>query len=465
MNITLAQIKLKNGNFEFNYNNILSHFDQNADLNIFPEIEPILSMEFDSKYQTAKTNFYNKLCNYFKQNTVLIGTKLIKNGKMFNLKNGYFDLNNQKIYVSDQYQDNINCDLYILAKNSYFTINSNEKLVENLVTNQNFIYVNSIMLADENVYAGQSFAKNSKNELVFKLDLLKEECKPVDFEKKYDENLRCEEEEIFNITTFALKEYCENTGFKKILLGLSGGIDSVLTAVLAKEAIGAENVYTIMLPSKYSSEGSIKDSEKLAKNIGINIKKIPINTMFDCFMENIAKESKMDLAEENLQSRLRGLILMFTSNRENYLLLTTGNKSEIACGYGTLYGDMCGGLNLINDLTKTRVYKLSNWINRNQEIIPQEIIDKAPSAELRPNQKDTDSLPNYEILDGIIEDYIEKGISYEELISKYEQNTVDKVLKLIYRAQFKRNQACMGIRLTENAFCTNIKFPIMQSIY
>ena len=156
---------------------------------------------------------------------------------------------------------------------------------------------------------------------------------------------------------------------------------------------------------------------------------------------------------------------MFYSNRENYLLLSTGNKSEIACGYGTLYGDMCGGLNLIADLTKTNVYKLSNWINRNGEIIPQEIIDKAPSAELRPNQKDNDSLPEYDILDCIIEDYIENQLSYNELISKYEQKVVDKTLKLIYRAQFKRNQACLGIRLTERAFCSNIKLPVLQGIY
>lgn len=220
-----------------------------------------------------------------------------------------------------------------------------------------------------------------------------------------------------------------------------------------------------MLPSKYSSEGSMSDSEKLVKNLGINVETIPIKSMFDCFMQDVAKASKMDLAEENLQSRLRGLILMFNSNRYNRLLLSTGNKSEIACGYGTLYGDMCGGLNPIADLTKTNVYKLSNWINRNGEIIPAEIINKAPSAELRPNQKDSDSLPEYEILDQIIEDYIENQLSYEELIKKFDKDLVDKTLHLIYRAQFKRNQACLGVRLTENAFCANVKLPVTQNIY
>ena len=466
MNIAIAQIKYKSADFVFNYENIIKFFDDKYDLIVYPAIDEISSMSFDSKYKQATDNFYEKLCQNFKNNIVLIGTKLIKSGKLYDLTNGYFDLNGEKIFVSDEYKDNIDCDLYILSKNRYYAMDTYENFVENIVVKNKFVYVNSIMLRDENVYCGQSFAKNSDNNLVYNAPLLQEGLFAVDF-SSYEQKLKLmeKEEEIFNLTTFALREYCENVGFKKVILGLSGGIDSALTAVLAKEAIGAENVYSIMLPSKYSSEGSIKDSEKLVNNIGINVLTVPISPLFDSFMENVAKEYKMDLAEENLQSRLSGLILMFYSNRENYLLLSTGNKSEIACGYGTLYGDMCGGLNLIADLTKTNVYKLSNWINRNGEIIPQEIIDKAPSAELRPNQKDNDSLPEYDILDCIIEDYIENQLSYNELISKYEQKVVDKTLKLIYRAQFKRNQACLGIRLTERAFCSNIKLPVLQGIY
>lgn len=466
MNIAIAQIKYKSADFIFNYENIIKFFDNNYDLIIYPDVDDISSMKFDSQYKKATDNFYEKLCKKFKNHIVLIGTKLIKFGHLYDIKNGYFDLCGEKIFVSDEYRENIDCDLYILSKNRYYAMNTYEKFVENIVVRNNFVYVNAIMLKDENVYCGQSFAKNSDNNLVYSAPLLKEGLFYVDFSADVQKfKLTEKEEEIFNLTTFALREYCENIGFEKVILGLSGGIDSALTAVLAKEAIGAENVYTIMLPSKYSSEGSIKDSEKLVKNIGINVLTIPISPLFDCFMENVAKEYKMDLAEENLQSRLRGLILMFYSNRENCLLLSTGNKSEIACGYGTLYGDMCGGLNLIADLTKTNVYKLSNWINRNGEIIPQEIIDKAPSAELRPNQKDNDSLPEYDILDNIIVDYIENGLSYDKLISNYEKNVVDKTLKLIYRAQFKRNQACLGIRLTENAFCANIKLPVLQCIY
>lgn len=465
MKISLAQIKYKQANFEYNYNKIVENFKSGSDLTIYPDINSTTSMDFDSNYEKQKEEFFEKLCKNFKNETVLVGDRLIKNGKLHNLLNGYFDCQNKKIYVSNEYKDNANCDLYILTKNSYYTIDSHKNFVENLVPQQDLIYINSIMLADENVFAGQSFAKNSKNELVAELPLLEEKVAEINFENSTKSAKTDEMEEIFKVTTFAMKEYCENTGFKKVVLGLSGGIDSALTAVLAKEAMGAENVYAIMLPSKYSSEGSIKDSEKLVKNIGIHVKTTPIKPLFDCFMENVADENKMDLAEENLQSRLRGVILMFASNRDNCLLLSTGNKSEVACGYGTLYGDMCGGLNVIADLTKTRVYKLSNWLNRNGEVIPQEIIKKAPSAELRPNQKDQDSLPEYAVLDQIIEDYIENQISYEELTSKYDKNTVDKTLKLIYRAQFKRNQGCLGIRLTEKSFCSSVKLPVIQHIY
>lgn len=465
MNIKLAQLKYRVANFDYNYENIVKNFDTNTDLMIFPDIEENCTMNFDSNYQEKRTDFFDKLIKNYPNNTFLIGKTLLKKGKIYNISEGYFDCCNKKIYVSTTYNDSINCDLYILVKNSYYAKNSHNNFIENTVTNTKFIYVNSIMLSDENVFAGQSFVKNEKNELTMQLPLLEETVCNVEFDKSINTAKINQEEEFYKVTTFAMKEYCEITGFKKVVLGLSGGIDSALTAVLAKDAIGSENVYTIMLPSKYSSEGSIKDSEKLVKNTGINTKTISIAPLFDCFMDNVAKEHKMDLAEENLQSRLRAVILMFASNRENCLLLSTGNKSEVACGYGTLYGDMCGGLNVIADLTKTNVYKLANWINRNGEIIPQEIIDKAPSAELRPNQKDQDSLPEYAILDQIIEDYIENQKTYEEIIEKFDKQTVDKTLKLIYRAQFKRNQGCLGIRLTENAFCANVKLPVLQGCY
>ena len=263
--------------------------------------------------------------------------------------------------------------------------------------------------------------------------------------------------------TIALKEYCENTGFKKVVLGLSGGIDSALTAALAVEALGAENVFGILMPSMFSSQGSVTDSLKLAENLGMKTIKEPITPLFDAFMAE--RERKHDLAEENLQARLRGLILMFYSNRENMLLLSTGNKSESAMGFGTLYGDLAGGYNLICDLTKTNVYKLSNYINRNGEIIPQAIIDKAPSAELHPGQKDSDRLPEYDLLDQIIEMYLEQNCPVEEIYEKFDKSIVDEVVRKIYRFQFKRHQGCLGVRLTERAFCCGVDLPVIQKFY
>ncbi|MBQ3311820.1 NAD(+) synthase [bacterium] len=469
MKIQLIQLKYKCNDFQYNYENIISqNINNEADLIIFPEIENSDNFEFDSNYNSAKDDFYRKICNYFSDKNLLIGTNFIKNGSLENVNNCSIDILNNKIYISKNYDEDVECDLYILAENKYYTMNSYSDFVENIGNKHNFIHTNAIMLDEENVYTGQSFVKNKNGNINSVYPFLEEFSSIIDFSdtnnvvdyKKL--NLM---EEIFKVTTFAIKEYCENCGFKQVVLGLSGGIDSALVATLAAYAIGKENVYAIMLPSKYSSEGSIKDAEKLVSNLGINVETIPIKSLFEIFMTDVAKESKMDLAEENLQSRLRAIILMFNSNRFNRLLLSTGNKSEVACGYGTLYGDMCGGFNPIADLTKTKVYELSNWINRDKEVISKEIIEKEPSAELKPNQKDSDSLPKYELLDKIIVDYVENQLSYEDLLNKYNKSELDKTLKLIHRAQFKRNQACLGVRLTDNAFCSNIKYPIMQKIY
>ena len=449
MNIKVFQLKLKYADFNFN-EQVLDKYLNFDGLSVFPSL----------KFSKKSFDYYEKIAQLYPNKTILFGTILVQDGKIYDIKNEYFHYENKKIYVSEKYSENIKCDLYILVKNNYYTMNGTEALIENITTHSDFILINSVMMADENIYAGQSFAKNKNNELVMKLPICEETVCEIDFEKTIDEEFEQIEEQVYKVLKYALREYMENCGFKKVILGLSGGIDSALTAVLAKDAIGAENVHSIMLPSMYSSKGSIDDSLKLVENIGISTEEISITPMFKCFMENVTKESKGDLAEENLQSRLRGLILMFKSNRDGYLLLSTGNKSEVATGYGTLYGDMCGGLNLIADLTKTNVYKLSNWINRNAEIIPQNIIEKAPSAELRPNQKDRDSLPDYDVLDDIIEMYFEQELSLDDIYLKYDKNLVDNLIRKFYHNEFKRRQACLGIRLTENAFCSNIKLPI-----
>ena len=483
MKITLAQIKYKTGDFKFNHENIIKtivesgkwkveskeseNFHFQPDIIVFPQadIEEIGGKDLilDENVRKSQIEFYQKIADENLPQNVLIGDILIRNGKVEASDDGFFEIEGKKIFVSDTFIEDIDCDLYVLAKNRYYAMNTYKDFVENIRTNCDFIYVNSIGLSDENVYMGGSFAKNSNNEIVLQMPICKEDIDTVDFSRSLEFVEDDLEKQIIDVTTFALKEYCENTGFKKVVLGLSGGIDSALTTVLASLALGAENVVGIMMPSMFSSKGSVDDSVQLAQNLGIKTVTEPITPLFDSFMKD--RERLHDLAEENLQARLRGLILMFYSNRENMLLLSTGNKSESAMGFGTLYGDLAGGYNMICDLTKTNVYKVSNYLNKDGEVIPQAIIDKAPSAELHPNQKDQDRLPKYAVLDDIIEMYFEQNIPADEICEKYDRKIVEEVVRKIFRMQFKRHQGCLGIRLTERAFVGGSNLPVVQRFY
>lgn len=273
-------------------------------------------------------------------------------------------------------------------------------------------------------------------------------------------------EEVTAALILGLKDYARKTGFKKALVGLSGGIDSAIVAYLAVEAFGAENVHVVMMPSKYSSKGSVNDSVKLIDNLGISSNNISIQEVVDktlYMLKDAFRGKSEDVTEENLQSRVRGLYLMAMSNKHGYLLCTTGNKSEIATGYATLYGDMCGALAIIGDVYKTQIYQMANYINREKEIIPIEIIEKAPSAELRPNQTDQDSLPPYNLLDTVLKMYLEEQREFNEISDKIgNESLVKKVLRLVDLNEFKRKQAAPVLRVSTKAFGYGRRFPIVQ---
>ena len=280
------------------------------------------------------------------------------------------------------------------------------------------------------------------------------------------EEFNKKEEEILRALVLGTKDYVTKNGFKKVSIGLSGGIDSALVAVVAVEALGNDNVIGVAMPSRYSSKGSVSDSEKLAQNLGIELINIPIEKAFNSYHEmfsSVFKGKKQDITEENLQARIRGNILMSLSNKFGWLVLTTGNKSEMSVGYCTLYGDMAGGFAVIKDVPKTVVYTISNFYNVSEgsEVIPSSILTKPPSAELRADQLDTDSLPPYDVLDPILKAYVEDDLSAEEIVSLgFKRSIVKKIIKLVDQNEYKRRQTPPGIKITARAFGKDRRFPI-----
>lgn len=272
-------------------------------------------------------------------------------------------------------------------------------------------------------------------------------------------------EEIYHAIVLGIKDYFEKMGFNKAILGASGGIDSAVTQVLAVEALGKENVRALLMPSQYSSSHSVEDAEALSKNLGNQYDIVPIKNIYETFLADLKpvfKEEPFSVAEENIQSRTRGNLLMAVANKFGYILLNTSNKSELATGYGTLYGDMAGGLSVLGDVYKMQVYALANFINKKKKVIPENIITKAPSAELRPNQKDSDSLPEYEKLDRILYQYIELRQGPKEIIAMgYEKELVDRVLNLVNANEYKRKQFCPIIRISCKAFGVGRRVPIV----
>ncbi|MEX0323455.1 MAG: NAD+ synthase [Puniceicoccaceae bacterium] len=332
------------------------------------------------------------------------------------------------------------------------------------------IYVNAIGGNDELVFDGHSMIMSARGELLCGLEPFKEALKVYDMdeiEKDVPDTFQRDSlSDINDALVLGLRDYAHKSGFRKALIGLSGGIDSALTAALAAQAFGPENVIGISLPSAISSEHSKDDARILAENLGIQFHTLPINRVVDGALDTLHPlfgDMEADVTEENVQARARGLLLMAVSNKFGALLLTTGNKSEVSVGYCTLYGDMAGGLAVISDLPKTRVYALSHWINRDSEVIPWNTITKEPSAELRPDQKDEDSLPPYPVLDAILKRYIEGGQSSEEIIEAgYDEQIVLDAIRKVDLNEYKRKQAAPGLKITPLAFGVGRRIPIVQ---
>ncbi len=336
-------------------------------------------------------------------------------------------------------------------------------------TNAPFLYCNLIGGNDELVFDGNSMSTDKAGHIIKTGRSFQEDYWVYDTNTYLETSspiLQDNIETVYQALILGTRDYVRKCGFEKVLIGLSGGIDSALVAAITAEALGSENVMGVTMPSPFSSKGSIEDSHQLAKNLGVEFKKIPISSLFESTLKDLSpffENKPTDATEENLQARLRGLTLMALSNKLNRLVLSTGNKSEIAVGYCTLYGDMCGGLAVISDIPKVMVYQLAKHINRNNEIIPNATITKAPSAELRPDQKDQDSLPPYEILDEVLRLYVEENQNPVEIIKAgFDAAIVNDIIKKVNQSEYKRRQMAPGLKVTSKAFGMGRRIPIAQ---
>jgi NAD+ synthase (glutamine-hydrolysing) len=328
--------------------------------------------------------------------------------------------------------------------------------------------VNQVGGNDSLVFDGSSIVLNAEGKIIaqgrsFEEDLIYFDSQSLTGD--LHEQMEGEEASVYAALVLGTRDYMRKCGFKKAIIGLSGGIDSALTAVIAVDAIGPENVIGVGMPGPYSSEGSIEDARSLAGNLGIRFEVLSINCAYEAYrtiLQNVFAGKAEDVTEENIQSRARGTLLMALSNKFGAIVLSTGNKSELGVGYCTLYGDMVGGLAVISDVPKTLVYRLSRYVNSRRELIPRATIEKPPSAELRPNQKDSDSLPPYEVLDAVLEDYVEDAHSAERIAADrgFDLELVKRVVRMVDRAEYKRQQAAPGIKISPKAFGYGRRFPI-----
>ena len=371
-----------------------------------------------------------------------------------------------------------NIDLLVNIAASPFSIKQEENRNEVLSWNAKklqcpILYVNHVGAQTELIFDGNSSVYDAKGKKVKKLPDFVEDITFIDSEQLNDKppilNTSQPYEKMERALVLGVRDYFKKLNFKKATLGLSGGIDSALTLAIAVKALGAENVIPLLMPSHFSSKHSIEDSVELCENLSCAYHKIDIHPIYGTFeqqLEFLFKNTDFGIAEENIQSRIRGTLLMAHSNKFGTILLNTSNKSELAVGYGTLYGDMSGGLSVLGDVYKTEVFELSAWLNREEEIIPKNILTKPPSAELRPDQKDTDSLPEYKLLDPLLKSYIELELSPGKLIDRgFDPELVKRILKLVNSSEFKRHQAPPILRISEKAFGMGRRMPIVGKYF
>lgn len=372
-------------------------------------------------------------------------------------------------------------DLMINISGSPFSYNHTEarlKILKRKTEQYNLpiIYVNQTGANTDLIFDGGSLFMNSDGEITEELKYFEEDFKIIETEtaktkisvQEHPKTGGNKIQRIHDALVLGIKDYFKKSGFSKAILGLSGGIDSAVTAALAAEALGGKNIKGVLLPSVYSSEHSVKDAMDLVKNLDCDHDIISIGSAFDAFLKSLEpsfKDLPSNVTEENIQARARGVLLMALSNKFGYILLNTSNKSELAVGYGTLYGDMCGGLGVLGDVYKTEVFELARYINRAKEIIPENTIIKPPSAELRPDQKDSDSLPDYEILDKILFEYIDNRQGPEELKKSFDSSLVNKIMKLVNTNEYKRYQTPPILRVSDKAFGPGRKMPIVAKYF
>ena len=365
-------------------------------------------------------------------------------------------------------------DIFVNISASPYTLNKRairRKILEMISTQHQVttLYCNQVGGNDDLLFDGASMVVDRSGRLILQGKEFEPDLLLWDSEKHYEELTGpwpSEEESVLRGLVMGTRDYVVKCGFKSVLIGLSGGIDSSLVAVIARKAFAPENVTGVSMPSQYTSRMSREDGRTLAQNLGIKFIEIPITEIFSSYTKSLAQVFKglpPDEAEENIQARIRGALLMALSNKFGAILLSTGNKSETAVGYCTIYGDMNGGLAVISDIPKTLVYRLAQHINREREIIPQRVISRPPSAELRPNQTDQDSLPPYDVLDGILDAAIEKNLAFDDIVALgYEPATVRDVLRRIVVNEYKRRQAAPGLKVTSKAFGYGRRYPIAR---